>query len=116
MDAICRDCASVEWKHSYAILGPADFLDVFSAPDFESAMKVANVVRMLGHATTEIWGALDWDVFVKIANQPLSPPKPIRQSDYLLRRSSRLALSPGVSSHRRQQQDDHSWHSVLSSL
>jgi hypothetical protein len=34
----------------------ADYLNVFTAPDIEMAMKVAAIIRTFGHARTEIWG------------------------------------------------------------
>jgi len=60
---IRNHCPTVNWVASYAVLGPADYLDVFDAPDLETAMKVATVVRTFGHATTEVWGATSWDNF-----------------------------------------------------
>jgi uncharacterized protein with GYD domain len=50
---IRSDCAGVEWEATYAVLGPADYLDIFTAPDIETATKVATIVRTFGHATTE---------------------------------------------------------------
>lgn len=64
---IRNECSGVEWKANYAILGPADYLDVFTAPDIETAMKVATIIRTYGHASTEIWGATEWDRFVELA-------------------------------------------------
>ncbi|HEX5599256.1 MAG: GYD domain-containing protein [Pseudomonadota bacterium] len=66
MEHIRKDCPEVEWKKSFAVLGPADYLDIFTAPDTESAMKVATVIRTFGHATTEVWPATEWDRFVDI--------------------------------------------------
>ena len=60
------DCPEVAWKANYVILGPADYLDIFTAPDVEAAMKVATVIRTFGHATTEIWAATEWDRFVDL--------------------------------------------------
>lgn len=68
MERIRKECPDVEWKQSYAVLGPADYLDIFTAPDIESAMKVAAVIRTFGHATTEVWGATEWDKFVKLVS------------------------------------------------
>ena len=54
MERIRKDCPDVEWKKSYVVLGPADYLDIFTAPDLEAAMKVAAVIRTFGHASTEV--------------------------------------------------------------
>ena len=67
-ERIRRDCPEVEWKQSYVVLGPADYLDIFTAPDLEAAMKVATVIRTFGHATTEVWGATEWDRFLKLVS------------------------------------------------
>ncbi|MBS3648664.1 GYD domain-containing protein [Pseudaminobacter sp. 19-2017] len=73
---IKTECPGVEWDANYTILGPADYLDIFSAPDVETAMKVATIIRMFGHADTEIWTALEWDRFVELARSIPSAPKP----------------------------------------
>lgn len=66
MRQIRKDCPDIEWKQNYVVLGPADYLDIFTAPDIEAAMKVATVIRTFGHATTEVWGATEWHDFVKM--------------------------------------------------
>lgn len=60
------ECPSVKWIGSYAILGPCDYLDIFEAPDSKEATKVSLLVRTLGHASTEIWTATEWDRFKSI--------------------------------------------------
>jgi uncharacterized protein with GYD domain len=65
-DRIRADCPEVEWKANYVILGPADYLDIFTAPDIEAATKVATIIRTFGHATTEIWGATEWDRYIEL--------------------------------------------------
>ncbi|MEJ2699606.1 MAG: GYD domain-containing protein [Desulfuromonadales bacterium] len=40
--------------------GGSDYLDVFRAPDIETAMKVSTIVRAFGHAHTEVWAATEW--------------------------------------------------------
>ena len=61
---IRRECPQVHWKANYVILGPADYLDIFTAPDNDTATKVATIVRTFGHGTTEIWPATEWEQFI----------------------------------------------------
>lgn len=61
--AVQIECPEVEWVASYATLGPYDYLDVFRAPDVATATKVAALVRIAGHATTEVWAATEWERF-----------------------------------------------------
>jgi uncharacterized protein with GYD domain len=61
---IKSECPDVSWIGSYAVLGPADYVDIFTAPNLETATKVATIVRTFGHATTEIWGATPWKEFL----------------------------------------------------
>jgi hypothetical protein len=67
-ERIRGECPDVEWRNSYAVLGPADYLDIFAAPNIETAAKVAAIVRSYGHATTEIWPAIESDAFNSIIN------------------------------------------------
>lgn len=65
-EAIRRECPEVDWKANYVVLGPADYLDIFTAPDTLAATKVATIIRTFGHATTEIWAATEWPDFVQL--------------------------------------------------
>lgn len=60
VERIGKECPKVKWLHNFAILGGCDYLDIFQAPDMETAMKVSTVVRTFGHATTEVWAAEEW--------------------------------------------------------
>ena len=60
MDRIQTECKDVAWRSNFAVLGPYDYLDVFDAPDIETAMKVSTIVRTFGHADTEVWPAKTW--------------------------------------------------------
>jgi uncharacterized protein with GYD domain len=62
-----RSCPGVQWVCNYAVAGPYDYLDIFTAPDVETAMKLAMLVRTHGHATVEIWPATEWARFKDLA-------------------------------------------------
>ena len=61
-----QECPDLEWRGSYAVLGPYDYVDVFVAKDIETAAKVSTLMRTFGHAQTEIWAATEWDRFKEI--------------------------------------------------
>ncbi len=66
-DRIRKDCPGVKWLANYAVLGPCDYLDIFEAPDSDTATKVSLLVRSFGHATTETWIATQWERFLSLA-------------------------------------------------
>ncbi len=68
-DRIKKECPEVRWLSNYALLGPHDYLDIFEAPDSDSATKVALIVRSFGHATTETWVATPWERFSHMAEE-----------------------------------------------
>jgi uncharacterized protein with GYD domain len=68
MKSIRSECPKVKWLHNFVILGPYDYLDVFSAPDQRTALKVATLIRTFGHAHTEVWSATEWDEFKEVVN------------------------------------------------
>jgi uncharacterized protein with GYD domain len=63
---IGSECPQVQWHANYAILGPWDYLDIFEAPDIETATKVSTLIRTFGHAHTEVWAATEWQRFKEI--------------------------------------------------
>lgn len=66
------ECPGVEWLDSYILLGRYDALDIFRAPNNQTASKVAVVIRSFGHATTEVLPATSWAEFA-VALDDLSP-------------------------------------------
>lgn len=66
MKRVREQCPDVKWLGSYAVLGPYDYLDIFSANDVESAARVSALIRTFGHAQTEMWSATEWDRFKEL--------------------------------------------------
>ena len=66
---IRSECPQVEWVNNCAVLGPYDYLDIFRAPDLETAAKVATIVRVFGHAHTEVWGAVEWERYKELIRE-----------------------------------------------
>ena len=59
-------CPEVRWISHYAILGAYDFMDIYDAPDVETAHKVSLISRAEGAVSAESWQALPYDEFIHL--------------------------------------------------
>lgn len=64
-----QNLPEVKWVANYAIMGACDYLDIFEAPDVETAQKLSVLIRSFGHATTQTWVANPWDRFVQMTQE-----------------------------------------------
>ena len=62
-------CPGVKWIAHYAILGPYDFMDIYEAPDVETAHRVSLISRSGGAVSAESWEALAYDRFLRILGE-----------------------------------------------
>lgn len=63
IEQVHEKCPGVRWKASYAVLGGCDYLDLFEADSLEEAVRVSVLIRTEGHASTEVWPAVEWEHF-----------------------------------------------------
>jgi uncharacterized protein with GYD domain len=75
MKRIHEECPDVKWIQSYSVLGRYDYLDIFDAPDVDSAAKVAVLIRSYGHSATELWPIVEWSRFKSILRTVASHPE-----------------------------------------
>jgi uncharacterized protein with GYD domain len=66
-------CPTVKFLAHYAILGPFDFMDIYDAPDVETAHRVSLISRAEGAVSAESWQALAYDRFLTLLEE-VQPP------------------------------------------
>jgi len=69
MKKVSEKCPEVKWVAHYALLGPYDFMDIYEAPDEETATKVSLITRSTGALQAESWGAVPYTRFLEIADE-----------------------------------------------
>ena len=69
MKKVHASCPEVSWLAHYALLGPYDFMDVYEAPDNETAHRVSLISRAEGAVVAESWQALPYEKFLTVLEQ-----------------------------------------------
>lgn len=64
-----RKCPEVKFLCHYALLGRYDFLDIYEAPDEETAAKVSLISLESGAFLAESWIAIPYARFVELTEE-----------------------------------------------
>jgi len=62
-------CPGIRWVAHYALLGPYDYMDIYEAPDQETAFRVSLLSREHGALTAESWPAASYDSYLRVHDQ-----------------------------------------------
>jgi len=69
LDQVKKKCPEVNFLAHYALLGPYDYLDIYEAPNEETAAKVSLISLQNGASTAESWSAIPYKRFVELAEE-----------------------------------------------
>lgn len=69
LDQVKKKCPEVKFTAHYALLGPYDFLDIYEAPDEETAAKVSMISLANGAFRAESWTAIPYKRFVELTEE-----------------------------------------------
>ncbi len=69
LDQVKEKCPEVKFVAHYALLGQFDFLDIYEAPDEETAAKVSLISKVNGAFQAESWTAIPYKRFVELTEQ-----------------------------------------------
>ena len=69
LDQVKEKCPEVKFIAHYALLGPFDFLDIYEAPDAETAAKVSMISLANGAFQAESWTAIPYTHFLKLTEE-----------------------------------------------
>ena len=66
MERVKKECPEVRFVGHYALLGPYDFLDIYEAPNEETAAKVSMISLSGGATAAESWTAIPYKRFLEL--------------------------------------------------
>ncbi|MBN2173359.1 MAG: GYD domain-containing protein [Bacteroidales bacterium] len=69
LDHVKEKCPQVKFIAHYAILGQYDFIDIYEAPDIETAAKVSIISQANGALTAESMSAIPYKRFVELTKE-----------------------------------------------
>jgi uncharacterized protein with GYD domain len=69
LEEVKKKCPEVKFVAHYALLGGFDFLDIYEAPDEETAAKVSLISLSNGAFAAESWTAIPYKRFLKLTEE-----------------------------------------------
>ena len=69
LEHVKEKCPEVKFIAHYGLLGPYDFIDIYEAPDEETAAKVSMISLANGAFQAESWMAIPYKRFVELARE-----------------------------------------------
>jgi uncharacterized protein with GYD domain len=69
LDRVREKCPEVKFLSHYALFGPYDFMDIYEAPDEETAAKVSMISLANGALTAESWVAIPYKRILELAEE-----------------------------------------------
>lgn len=69
LEKVKEKCSEVKFIAHYALLGQYDFLDIYEAPDVESAAKVSMISRANGALQAESLPAIPYKKFLELVKE-----------------------------------------------
>ena len=69
LDQVKEKCSGVKFVSHYGLLGPYDFLDIYEAPDEETAAKVSMISLSHGASKAESWIAIPYKRVLDLAQE-----------------------------------------------
>ena len=69
LELVKKKCPQVKFLAHYALLGQYDFLDIYEAPDIESAAKVAMISQANGAIHAESLPAIPYKDFLELVKE-----------------------------------------------
>ncbi len=69
LDQVKQKCPGVKFIAHYGILGKYDFVDIYEAPDAETAAKVSMISLANGALQAESWVAIPYTRLLQLASE-----------------------------------------------
>jgi uncharacterized protein with GYD domain len=69
MEQVKKSCPEVKFVSHYALLGTYDFMDIYEAPNEETAAKVSMISLANGAFKAESWSAIPYHRYLELTDE-----------------------------------------------